>query len=200
MFTNIYKQGLKFFGYEKPLSYHVGNFLIVGAILLLGFIYYPLISAYLNPPKLQALEQKEGFFITIPKISAQAPVIENVDPWNQDAYQKALENGVAHAKGTKLPGENGTMFIFAHSSGSPWRLTRYNTVFLRLGELNSGDEILINKDKKIYKYIVKNKKVVSPNQVEYLKNTQEDQLILQTCTPIGTAFQRLLIFAEKAKI
>jgi sortase A len=182
---------------KKNLAYHFGNALIVGAVLLLSFIYYPLISAYFSPTKVEALEQKEGFFITIPKISAQAPVLENVDPWNQAIYQKALEQGVAHAKGTKLPGENGTIFIFAHSSDSPWRLTRFNTIFLRLGELNAGDEILINKDKKTHKYIVKDKKVVNPNEVEYLKENTKDQLILQTCTPIGTAFQRLLIFAER---
>lgn len=182
---------------KKTLSYHLGNFLIAGALLLLGAIYYPLISAYLNPPKVESLEQKDGFFITIPKISAQAPVLENVDPWNQTIYQKALEQGVAHAKGTKLPEEKGTVFIFAHSSDAPWRLTRFNTVFLRLGELNSGDEILINKDKRVFKYIVKDKKVVNPNQVRFLKETEKDQLILQTCTPIGTAFQRLLIFAER---
>lgn len=182
---------------KKTISYHLGNFLIVGAILLLTFIYYPLISAYLNPPKLQALEQKDGFFITIPKISAQAPVIQNVDPWNKVTYQKALSEGVAQAKGTKLPEEKGTMFIFAHSSDSPWRITRFNTVFLRLGELESGDEVIINKDKKEYKYQVKSKKVVNPGEVDYLKNTEKDQLILQTCTPIGTAFQRLLVFAER---
>jgi sortase A len=182
---------------KTPLAYHIGNFLVVIGILLLFFIYYPLLSAYLNPPKLEALEQKDGFYITIPKISAQAPVLENVDPWNRTLYQKALENGVAHAKGSKLPEENGTIFIFAHSSDSPWRITRYNTIFLRLGELNVGDEILINKDKKTFKYIVKDKKVVNPAEVKYLKENEKDQLILQTCTPIGTAFQRLLIFAER---
>jgi LPXTG-site transpeptidase (sortase) family protein len=40
------------------------------------------------------------------------------------------------------------------------------------------------------------KKTVWPNEVKYLKEDQGDILILQTCTPIGTALQRLLVFAK----
>ena len=76
-------------------------------------------------------------------------------------------------------------------------MTRFNTVFLRLGELNMGDIISIYKDGKEYTYAVSDKKEVWPNEVSYLVNAEdEDILILQTCTPIGTDLKRLLIFAK----
>lgn len=180
---------------KKKLSSWVGNFLILAGILILLVIYYPFLNIYLNPPKINA-DIKDGFYLTIPKISAQAPVFTDTDPFNQEEYRKALEKGVAHAKGTKLPGEGGTVFLFAHSSDNPFRLTRYNTIFLRLGELNKGDEIIINKDKKKYIYKVTDKKTVMPWEIKYLKDIKKDQLVLQTCTPIGTAFKRLLVFAQ----
>lgn len=177
-------------------SFYLGNFLIVFGLALIAYIYLPFLMLFLNPPKIEATENLEGFYITIPKIKAQAPIIEDVDPWNPAIYQKALENGVAHAKETSLPGQKGTIFLFAHSSDSPWRITRYNTIFLRLGELENNDELVINRDKKTYKYKVFEKREVYPSEIKYLKETEKDQLILQTCTPIGTAFKRLLIFAK----
>lgn len=177
------------------MRYFLGNLLIVLSLLVLVVIYYPIILAYFNPPSLQE-EFKEGIYITIPKIKAQAKVITNVDPWNETIYRRELKKGVAHAKGTVLPGQTGTSFLFAHSSDSPWNLSRYNTIFLRLGEVEEGDQIIINKEGREFKYRVREKKVVWPKETKYLTEETKNQLILQTCTPIGTAFKRLLIFAN----
>ncbi len=164
-------------------------------ILVLLYIYYPLLFVYVNPPAIKA-SPKKGVFIEIPKIQAQAPIIENVNPWNEAEYQKELKKGVAHAKGTAtIASTSGTIFLFAHSYDLPWRITRQNSAFYRLGELQKNDEIMLIKNGKKYKYIVSDKKTVWPNEVSYLQNTQKTQLILQTCTPIGTSLQRLLVFA-----
>ncbi len=179
--------------FSKPLTYYLGNGLIAVSLLILAVIYLPILRAYLPPDK-SALANS-SFIISIPKINAYAPVVENVDPWNESDYKEALKHGVAQAKGFALPGAHGPIYLFAHSSDYPWNITRYNTVFLRLGELKNGDQISILKDGKTYDYQVTDKKEVWPDQVEFLKSTQ-DQLILQTCTPIGTAFKRLLIFAK----
>lgn len=189
---------------------NLGNFLIIGALAMLLYIYLPIMMIYLYPPQLVEVP-RDGFYITIPKISAQAPVLENIDPFSEKVYRKALEKGVAHAIKTSLPGESGTIYLFAHSSDNPWNLTRYNTIFLRLGELEIGDEIIINKEGREFKYLVREKKVVWPSEIKYLKDLGKNQLtsddsqrqgsakqvlILQTCTPIGTAFKRLLVFAD----
>jgi sortase A len=182
----------------NKLLFHLGNLLIIISLLGFAFIFYPILQTYITPPVVQKVTAKEGNFLTIPKIHAQSSIILNVDPWTESVYDEALTRGIAHAKGTSLPGEKGTSFLFAHSSGAPWEMTRNNTIFLRLGELNTGDEIIITKNGKELKYKVTNKKEVDPSEINYLLQTDKTQLILQTCTPIGTSLRRLLIFAEPA--
>lgn len=181
---------------KNGIIYHLGNILLI--ISLLGFVLlaYPLLSLYLFPPEIQKTLPQQGTYITIPKINAQAPITEQVDPWDETIYKKALQKGVAHAKGTALPGEKGTSFLFAHSSGMPWELTQFNTIFLRLGEVTSGDTIIVVRNGRQLQYRVREKKEVLPEEVRYLLQTDTDQLILQTCTPIGTSLRRLLIFAD----
>lgn len=185
---------------KTKMSFYFGNLLIFLGILLLGYIYLPFLMIYLNPPKIEPTEKLNGYFVTVPKIHAQAPVIENVDPWNEVEYKIALKKGVAQAKNTSYPGD-GITYLYAHSSDDPWRITKYNTIFLRLSEMQNGDEIILAYNNKDYKYIVFDKKVLWPAEIKYLKEAQTkvdspNTLILQTCTPVGTAFKRLLVFAK----
>lgn len=175
----------------------IADILILFSIIGFGVIFLPIIKAYIAPEPIPDLSQKSGLFLSIPKISAYAPIIKNIDPWDENEYRRALKFGIAHAKGSSLPGEDGRTFLFAHSSDVPWRMTRTNTPFLRLGELNSGDSVYIYNDGKKNEYRVYDKKEVSPSEVEYLNSPiQGEDLVLQTCTPIGTALRRLLVFAK----
>jgi sortase A len=181
---------------HKSLSYYLGNVLLVASLAVFFYIFWPIVQIYLFPPQINPHLSEYGMFVTIPKIHAQSPVIPNVDPNNQTIYDEALKHGVAQAKGTSLPGESGTVYLFAHSSGLPWELTHFNTIFLRLGELEKGDVITVRRNGKNYNYIVYDKKTVDPSQVSYLTESKKEQLILQTCTPIGTSLYHLLIFAN----
>jgi LPXTG-site transpeptidase (sortase) family protein len=165
----------------------VGSILIILSILLLAFIYYPFLQVYYSSPNLEIVKTS-GNYIYIPSINAASIVIDNVDPWNAKEYQEALKKGVAKAKGY----DN---FYFAHSSLPPWEMTRVNSAFLKLGQLKIGDEIIVFNNGLEKKFIVSSKKEVWPTEVEVLEG-KENQLILQTCTPPGTDFKRLLIFAE----
>lgn len=175
---------------------------MLAGIGLLLFIYYPFIGLFLFPQKLQSYSHVKGLYIQIPKINAEAPLVENVDPWNETEYLNKLRGGVAIAKGTGLPGDNRTSYLFAHSSDVPWDITRYNTAFFRLGELKRGDIIKIFRDGKELDFVVYDEKTIWPNNVEFLNDAIKDQskshptIILQTCTPIGTDWQRLLLFAK----
>lgn len=168
---------------------------MVTAVLMAFIVYYPVISIYLFPPTIKPESSLKDNYITISKIHAQAPLYFNVDPYNETAYKQILKKGVAQAEGTSLPGQKGSMFVFAHSSGNPFEITKYNTIFFKLGDLRRGDEVLIKSNGKVYKYKVFDKKIVSPTEVKYLKE-KKDQLIVQTCWPIGTSLKRLLIFAS----
>lgn len=181
---------------HKNITKIIGNILIGISLLGFGVTLFPLLQMYYFPKKVDASLIASGEYIVIPEINATAKIIENVDPWNEYVYKKALTQGVAHAKQSALPGEKGTTFLFAHSSGLPWEITNNNTPFLRLNELEKGDEIVITKNQKHYNYVVTDKKEIYPNEVEYLTKKTKDNLILQTCTPIGTSLRRLLIFAK----
>lgn len=173
----------------------LGNLLILSAFMLLAFIYLPILKLYL-PSRPENSLTLLGDSISIKKINAYAPLIDDVDPWNETEYRKALKKGVAVSKGFSKPGENGTVYVFAHSSDSPWNISSYNTVFFRLGELKTGDAILITYNEKNYEYRVSHSVEVWPNEVEAITKLKGNQLILQTCTPIGTSIKRLLIFAN----
>ncbi len=180
----------------KSPSYYLGNVLLVVSFIGFLYIFWPVIQVFFFPPAIMQNLPESGTFITIPRIHAQSPIIEQVDPANQTVYDEALRHGVAQAKGTSLPGQKGTIYLFAHSSGLPWELTHFNTIFLRLYELKKGDKITVRRNGKGYNYLVRESKVVDPSQVSYLLNTKRSQLILQTCTPIGTSLYRLLVFAD----
>lgn len=136
------------------------------------------------------------FSIAIPKIAAYAAILPNIDPSNEKQYLEALKEGVAHAKGTHFPGEGKTIFLFSHSTNSPWFAARYGAVFYLLGKLEKDDRIIVFFADKKYEYSVTETKVVMPTDTSWLKEGDEEQLILQTCTPPGTTFKRLLVIAK----
>lgn len=178
---------------EKSIRWF-GNLLIIIPILVLAFVYYPIISIYLFPPVIQT-PPTTGYYLTIPKIHAQAPIIENVDPWNEANYRPALQQGIASAQGFATPTTPGAIYLFAHSSDNPWNITRYNTIFFRLPELKVGDQITLTQNGQNFSYQVTDKIEVWPNQTEFLKNPTH-KLIIQTCVPIGTSLKRLIVFAD----
>jgi LPXTG-site transpeptidase (sortase) family protein len=139
----------------------------------------------------------EEFGIIIPKISANAKVIADVDSQNSAVYQRALTKGVAQAKGTAFPDEEGNIFIFAHSSADFLEASRFNAVFYLLSKLETGDEIFLFYKGEKYSYVVSEKKTVGAEEASYLeKNTDGKKLTLMTCWPPGTTLKRLIIIAK----
>lgn len=138
------------------------------------------------------------FNILIPKIGANARVFPNVDPSDPDAFLPILQKGVAHAEGTFFPGQKGNIYLFAHSTDNFWDVGRYNAIFYLLKDLRKGDDIVIFSKDVRHNYRVTHSSIISPSNVSYLTKaeTGKELLILQTCWPPGTTWQRLLVFAE----
>lgn len=141
------------------------------------------------------------FSIVIPKIGAAAKIYPNVDPTNESKFLPVLLKGVAHAAGSVFPGLSGNVYLFAHSSDNFWDAGRYNAVFYLLKDLNVGDEIVIFYQGNRYNYFVTGSKIVDPSDVSLITHAKEgnEQLILQTCWPPGTAWKRLMVFARPRK-
>lgn len=143
------------------------------------------------------LNNQMQYNLIIDNLEISTPVIMNVDGNNSDEYNHALENGVAHLKGSALFGKPGNVFIFGHSSHQIESSGNYKEIFAKLGEMKNGDIVEIQGQEARYKYSVKNKVVVEPNDVSVAsQNFNLKQLTLMTCWPIGTTEKRLVVISE----
>ncbi|MFA6917817.1 MAG: class D sortase [Candidatus Gracilibacteria bacterium] len=145
--------------------------------------------------------------LIIPRINQNIPIVgvssKNLisHDWNalEKEMQEALKEGVIHYPGTSIPGQHGNIVITGHSSYFPWDPGRFKDVFALLHQMKIGDEVTIyyNQEKHVYK--VTEKKIVTPDNIDVLKQTPKDKLTLITCTPVGTNLKRLIIVAEPVK-
>ncbi len=185
----------------KPKT--IGNFLIAFSLISTLYIYYPLLKlqfAYqFSTPSQNTIPKSTQFGLVIDKINVNEIIYPNIDPFNKTSYLPILHKGLAHAKGSSLPSQDGNIFIFGHSSDNPFSITRYNTSFYLLDKLQTGDQIKLYHQDQEYLFQVTSKQTVKPYQVEFLTQNSpqstSQQLILQTCTPVGTSINRLLVFA-----
>jgi sortase A len=158
----------------------------------------PLIS---SPEPIEVVPANKEFGIVIEKIGVNAPVVINVNSGNYTEYINALQTGVAHAKGTALPGSktaaNNNVFLFAHSAINPIEARRYNSIFYLLRKLEKGDRVVTFYKGKRFDYVVYDKKVVEADDIKYLTDpSKEPILTLQTCDPPGSSLRRLIVTAK----
>lgn len=170
-------------------------------ILLIALfpIFYAEVSHKLNvmanKPARVNIPSSQEFNLIIPKINLKADVIPNVDFANEDIYLDKLKKGVAHAKGSYFPGQSGPVVLFSHSTDTISHIIQYNAQFYALNDLKKGDSIVINYKGKIYNYEVNEKKIINPDDIDIIKNSHS-KLILSTCWPAGTDWQRLVVFSS----
>lgn len=214
---------------DKFLSWirKAGTALVVVSVLVLLFTFFPVIKEeikYQFSPKHNAAivvneetakqilsgneklnndviyPADDDFGIIIPKISANASVVPDVNWQDSNIYQRALTKGVAHAAGTAHPGEAGNVFIFSHSGVDFYEANRYNALFYLLNKLVPGDEIDVFYKSQKFVYKVIEQKIVTPENVEYLTgNKTKKTLTLMTCWPAGTTLSRLIVIAEQVR-
>ena len=152
----------------------------------------------INPPDNRIMIPKIGQNIPIKEVDSKNLVDQNWHGLEED-IQEGLKDGVVHYPGTALPGQRGNVFITGHSSYYLWDPGRYKDVFALLHELVVGDTITVFYNENRYDYKVTEIKVVHPNEVDVLQQTDGKRLTLMTCTPIGTALNRLIVIAEQVE-
>lgn len=110
-----------------------------------------------------------------------------------------LSKSLVHYLPTSLPGENGNVAIFGHSTlPQLYNPKDYKTIFTYLPSLEKGDTINVDMSGQTYTYEVSDMFVVDPDQVSVLEQKYDDAyLTLVTCVPPGTYWKRLVV---KAKI
>ena len=139
--------------------------------------------------------------LIIPKINVNVPIIFNANAASQDSLNAAMDKGVAwfNIRGASAkPGQVGNFVLSGHSSNDWIDQGDYKFIFARLEQLSDGDTVYVNYKSTRYTYIVNSKKVVKPTDVSALTDSiSKPRITLVTCTPLGTALNRLLVFADQ---
>lgn len=142
-----------------------------------------------------AQSQTSVYTIDIPKLN-----IENAEV---KIGGTNLDESLIQYPGTADPGQLGSPVIFGHSvlrqfyNPSLKNPRRYNSIFSTIMTLKPGDEISVTWGNVEYKYLVRSKTEVKPEDVHILlQNYDSRQLKLVTCTPEGTYLRRGIITAE----
>jgi sortase A len=118
--------------------------------------------------------------LRIPSIDLEAIVIEG-------ANDAQLNRGPGHISKTALPGELGNCVIAGHRAY--W--------FKRLPEVRRGAPIWVETPLWRYKYIVEEKRVVTPDRGDLLNRAGDFFLTLVTCTtPTADSTHRALVFCR----
>ena len=120
--------------------------------------------------------------LEIPKIGLDAYVMSGVGG-------AVLKQAPGHYEETPLPEGQGNSAIAGHR-------TMHGHPFLKLDELAAGDQIVVSTGNGRFIYRVVEKKLVEPEDVSVLDQTEVPRLTLTTCDPVGSAAQRLIIVAE----
>lgn len=144
--------------------------------------------------------------LIIPKIAVDVPVVYD-DTMGSSSAETAAKQDLALEKGVAWfgvpganshPGQLGNTVLSGHSSNDWLAPGDYKFVFARLDQLKKGDVIYANYKGTRYTYTVTNKKVINPSDVSALYiGDDKPMLTLLTCTPVGTALNRLLVYAEQ---
>lgn len=118
------------------------------------------------------------------------PCIESENLVREGTSQSILSDALGHETETALIGEHGNCVIAGHRNYS------FGKFFNRLNEVEIGDDIFVDAKDGTHSYKVTDIRVVTPDQVEILEDTEDEQLTLYTCTPIYIATHRLVIIAK----
>ncbi|MCB0167920.1 MAG: class D sortase [Anaerolineae bacterium] len=123
--------------------------------------------------------------IVIPKINVDAPIVNGVG-WDD------LKKGVGHLPGSANPGERGNLYLAAHND-------IYGEIFRYLEDLEVGDTYSIYSGEELFHYVVKERRIIDPTEVEVMLPTTEPVSTLQTCYPYLIDTHRLVIIGELAE-
>jgi sortase A len=121
--------------------------------------------------------------IEIKTIGLAAMILEGTDA-------QTLRRAVGHIPGTPLPGQRGNVAITGHR----------DTFFRPLRNIREDDEIRLTTLSGSYRYGVDSIKVVEPENMEVLGDSEDSILTLVTCYPfyfVGPAPKRFIVRAHR---
>ena len=135
-------------------------------------------------------------FISIPEIGLVSPILYPTST-DFDVLDKALLSGVVHYPKSALPGEDGNVYIFGHSTSKLIVRNPAFTAFSNIHKLAVGDIIYILFRNAEYRYrVTKVTNNVSPEEAKKIAVGDTAKLTLSTCWPPGNVKNRTIVEAE----
>jgi sortase A len=120
--------------------------------------------------------------LRIPKINAVLPIIEGTDPDD-------LKKGVGHYTSTAFPGDHNQILLSGHR----------DTVFRKFGEIEKGDELIVELPYGTFPYVMDHAKIVPADDATVIGSTAPNEVLnVSTCYPfrfVGSAPDRYVIYA-----
>jgi sortase A len=120
--------------------------------------------------------------LRLPTLRESLPIVKGVS-------EEALDKGVGYYEGTALPDQQDQIVLSGHR----------DTVFKLLGELQIGDEVMVEMPYGKFTYIIQETFVVEAHDRTVIRSTAPiEKLTITTCYPfnyIGNAPQRYIVNA-----
>jgi sortase A len=125
-------------------------------------------------------------------LSVATPVVDGVS-------NSSLSRGVGRHVSTAIPNaESGNVVLSGHQWFPGSRPA--HKVFENLDKLEVGQEVEIKYGAELYRYKVRESKIVEPTDVSILEHTDSPQLTLYTCFPRYTTEKRLVYVADLVEV
>jgi LPXTG-site transpeptidase (sortase) family protein len=151
------------------------------------------------PSGIKEINRQDQDSIIISSINVKAPIVWSIGK-TEEEFQADMRKGVIHYPGTAKPGQMGNIFITGHSTYYKSDPGKFKNVFIRLGELEVGDQVdIITDGKNRFEYEIFQIEPVWPDdqRIFDFDNKSEKILTLATCWPIGSYEKRLMIKARQ---
>lgn len=154
-------------------KYLILGLVMLGVILSIKSVYdsfsYSFLTYVVSPAKAENTTHSLPTFINIPIIQTALPIDEtsiNFGVW------EVKKNNASHLSTSSTPSEKGNIIIYAPNT---------DTGFKRLTSLSKNDEIFITTlDGKLHTYAIKEMTVVSPIELDAIKDTPVETVTLYT--------------------
>lgn len=117
----------------------------------------------------------------IPKLEADLPIVEGT-------HEDELARGVGHYHGTAYPLQGDQIVLSGHR----------DTVFRQMGDLEIGDELILQMEYGDFTYEITETKIVDADDRTIIVPHDEEVLTLTTCYPfnfVGYAPDRYILYA-----
>lgn len=165
-----------------------------------GADWFQAVVAQSHTPKIDT-EYKKTMKITINNSGiTRVNLAANVPGNNASVYDEALKHGVAHLKGTSVPGDDGLSVIYGHSGVAGFFVGKSSPqiVFSRLDTVSIGDTMTIDRDGKELRYVISGKKIIEAQDLSFMsEKTEKERAVLLTCWPLGIGTKRLIVIADR---